>query len=161
MRSGIWSFIILTLTTMNIGANSRTILVFEDSTRTLAEVRGEIEGGTAYLPVPFFQHSLHLERKDLAPDLVGLCREDLCILLPLRKHDGQEYVSALGLIEALDGAYLWDETAEQLFLDLRSQSEKPVSEDPVDFSLPDLKGRLVQLSDFRGKKVSVFAWASW
>ncbi len=146
---------------MNIGAKSRTILVFEDSTLTLEKVSSEIEGGTAYLPVPFFQNSLHLERKDLAPDLVGICREDLCVPLPLRKHDGQEYVSALGLMGALDGAYLWDETAEQLFLDLRPQSEELLSEGPLDFSLPDLEGRLVQLFDFRGRKMVLFAWASW
>jgi len=30
-----------------------------------------------------------------------------------------------------------------------------------DFTLPDLDGNLVSLSDFRGKKTLVFIWASW
>ena len=30
-----------------------------------------------------------------------------------------------------------------------------------DFALPDRDGRLVRLSDFRGKKVLVITWASW
>lgn len=91
---------------MDIEAGTRHLLVFEKSTGTLAEVDGEVEGGEVYLPVPFFQSSLHLERKDLAPDLVGLpdliglCWKDLCIPLPVRARDGQEYVSALGLIKA-------------------------------------------------------------
>lgn len=31
----------------------------------------------------------------------------------------------------------------------------------LDFAVPDRKGRLVHLSDFRGKKVLVVTWASW
>ncbi len=30
-----------------------------------------------------------------------------------------------------------------------------------DFELPDLSGRMHKLSDYRGKKVLLYAWASW
>ncbi|MBS4053226.1 MAG: redoxin family protein [Thermaerobacter sp.] len=30
-----------------------------------------------------------------------------------------------------------------------------------DLTFPDLNGRLVHLSDFRGKKLLIFVWASW
>jgi peroxiredoxin len=30
-----------------------------------------------------------------------------------------------------------------------------------DFTLPDLDGRMHSLSDYRGKKVFLLAWASW
>jgi len=30
-----------------------------------------------------------------------------------------------------------------------------------DFAVADRKGKIVHLSDFRGKKVLVFTWASW
>ncbi|MCZ6597977.1 MAG: redoxin domain-containing protein [Planctomycetota bacterium] len=30
-----------------------------------------------------------------------------------------------------------------------------------DFALPDRHGNLVRLSDFRGKKVLLYTWASW
>ena len=33
--------------------------------------------------------------------------------------------------------------------------------DPVDFTLPDIKGKSVSLSDFRGKWVIVNYWATW
>lgn len=36
-----------------------------------------------------------------------------------------------------------------------------VSAEPVDFSLPDLDGKQVRLSDFRGKWVLVNYWATW
>ena len=30
-----------------------------------------------------------------------------------------------------------------------------------DFAVPDRKGKIVHLSDFRGKKVLIVTWASW
>ena len=30
-----------------------------------------------------------------------------------------------------------------------------------DFSLPDLDGRTVRLSDYAGARVALFVWASW
>ncbi|MES9935022.1 MAG: TlpA disulfide reductase family protein, partial [Sedimenticola sp.] len=33
--------------------------------------------------------------------------------------------------------------------------------EPADFSLPDLDGRTVKLSEFRGKWVVVNYWATW
>jgi peroxiredoxin len=30
-----------------------------------------------------------------------------------------------------------------------------------DFSLPNMEGELIRLSDFRGKKVLLLTWASW
>jgi hypothetical protein len=30
-----------------------------------------------------------------------------------------------------------------------------------DFALPDRQGKMVRLSDFRGKKVLLVTWASW
>ena len=155
------AILILSLATMHTQAATRDILVFEASTRTLQGVSAQVEGRAAYLPVVFFESALHLERKDLAPDLVGLCQDDLCIPLPVRVLEGEEHVSALGLIEALKGAYVWDEDASQLFLDLRSRLKGTPSQGPIDFSLPDLEGHAVRLFDFRGRKVAVFAWASW
>lgn len=36
-----------------------------------------------------------------------------------------------------------------------------VGEPIPDVVLPDLDGRLVRLSDYRGKRLLVFMWASW
>ncbi len=40
-------------------------------------------------------------------------------------------------------------------------AERQVAEGPVEFTLPDLDGRNVNLSDYRGKFVVVNYWATW
>ena len=36
-----------------------------------------------------------------------------------------------------------------------------VGEEAPDFTLPSLSGEEVRLSDYRGKKLVLFMWASW
>jgi len=36
-----------------------------------------------------------------------------------------------------------------------------VGEEAPDFALPSLDGNPIKLSDYRGKKVVLFMWASW
>ncbi len=36
-----------------------------------------------------------------------------------------------------------------------------VGEQSPDFTLPDLDGNPVSLSDYRGRKVILYVWASW
>ena len=144
-----------------MGSNSSSILVIEGSTNTMERSSAQVESEAVYLPVTFFESALSLERKDLAPELVGLCQDDLCIPLPLKSYEGNEYVSSRKLIDALSGAYLWDQEASQLLLDLRPQYTRDPTRELIDFTLPDLEGRKIQLSDYRGKKIIVFAWASW
>ncbi len=139
----------------------RNVLVLEGSTRTMERSLAQVESETVYLPVSFFESALHLERKDLAPQLVGLCQDDLCIPLPVRSYEGTEYVSSRGLVDALTGAYLWDGKTDRLLMDLRPQPKQAGTQKEIDFALPDLDGKTIQLADFRGKKVIVFAWASW
>jgi thiol-disulfide isomerase/thioredoxin len=42
-----------------------------------------------------------------------------------------------------------------------AESEKTSSKETIDFSLPDLEGNIVNLSDFRGKVVIIDFWATW
>lgn len=90
----------------------------------------------------------------------GACRADLCIPVPktlvkdgwfhftgFARRAGETFVSdsgvwSLGEIPVLRGPYLNARTAP-------------------DFAVPDRKGRVVHLSDFRGKKVLIVTWASW
>lgn len=161
LLSCFWWVAIFVLQSAYLQSEARSVLVFEETTGTLKNVGARISGQAVYLPVSFFEATLQLERKDLAPNLVGLCYGDLCIPLTAREFKGQEYVSARALSEALGGSYLWDAEARQLFLSLESRVSGEITSGPLDFVLPDLNGRSVHLSEFRGKKIVVFAWASW
>ena len=97
---------------------------------------------------------------ELKPE--GACRADVCIpvppamtrgdrfdLLAFAGRTGQRVVAdaqarvwSLGEMPLVRGAFLESRLAP-------------------DFSVPDRTGRLVQLSQFRGKKVLLVTWASW
>jgi thiol-disulfide isomerase/thioredoxin len=49
----------------------------------------------------------------------------------------------------------------RLLVFLAALMTAPVFAEPVDFTLPDLEGKPVSLSDFRGKWVIVNYWATW
>jgi hypothetical protein len=92
----------------------------------------------------------------------GACRADICVPIPKDMTRGAYFnltafskrvrqsvvvdtdsrVWSLGEIQLLSGAYASSRIAP-------------------DFAVPDRKGRVVHLSDFRGKKLLVTTWASW
>jgi hypothetical protein len=92
----------------------------------------------------------------------GACRDDICIPVPramlrgtqlnltaFAQRIGQRVVAdpamrvwSFGEIPVMRGAFLESRLAP-------------------DFAVPDRKGRVVRLSQFRGKKVLVVTWASW
>ena len=105
---------------------------------------------------------------ELKPE--GACLDDLCV--PIKqdrdseifvRRDDERWVNASELARRLQQASAHDAqhrvwsfgpvpATRSAFLD---RAEAP------DFALPDREGNLVRLSDFRGKKVLVLAWASW
>jgi hypothetical protein len=70
-------------------------------------------------------------------------------LTQLAQHLGQPVVAS-----PEHGVWAVGEAAEDVGERLRSL-EAP------DFTLPDVVGRLHSLSDYRGRKVFLLAWASW
>ena len=90
----------------------------------------------------------------------GACREDLCI--PLSKDLVRDaWFNLTGFARKTSEAYLNE-------ANVWSFGEIPVlrgafvnSRIAPDFAVPDRKGRIVHLNDFRGKKVLVVTWASW
>jgi hypothetical protein len=54
-----------------------------------------------------------------------------------------------------------DERAAYLGVTARARAEALASLEAPDFTLPDLDGRLHSLSEHRGKKVLLVAYASW
>jgi len=90
----------------------------------------------------------------------GACREDLCIPVSKNLKNG-EWFNLTGFAHKIGEAYVSD-------ANVWSFGEVPVlrgnfysSRIAPDFAVPDRKGRVVHLSDFRGKKVLVVTWASW
>ncbi len=98
----------------------------------------------------------------------GACKGDVCIPIPpLReaefiRENGQAFnlaVFARHLGQPIvhddkNGVWYFGETAMKR-RDTLASLEAP------DFELPDLDGKTHRLSDYRGKKILLAAWASW
>lgn len=92
----------------------------------------------------------------------GACRADVCIPIPKDLLRG-EYFNLTAFSGKVGQLVVHDPT-ERVW----SFSEIPIfrgafleSRMAPDFAVPDRKGRIVRLSEFRGKKVLVVTWASW
>jgi len=92
----------------------------------------------------------------------GACRNDLCIPISKDLTHG-EFFNLTGFAQKLGQAVVADPDTR-----VWSFGEIPVlrgafvsSRIAPDFAVPDRKGKIVHLSDFRGKKVLVVTWASW
>ncbi|SRR5579883_384542 len=90
----------------------------------------------------------------------GACREDLCIPIAKDLLKG-EYFNLSGFARKVGEVVVSDSN-------VWSFGEIPVlrgsfteSRIAPDFAVPDRKGKIVHLTDFRGKKVLVVTWASW
>ena len=94
----------------------------------------------------------------------GLCREAVCV--PVRERaalvgpQGVElaaFASALGRPLALD----LEERTAALGTAAADRAQTLASLEAPDFALPDLSGRIHRLSEHRGKKALLIAYASW
>jgi hypothetical protein len=92
----------------------------------------------------------------------GACRNDVCIPIPKTMVQG-EWFNLTAFANKLGEKYVADAASRAW-----SFGEIPVltgsytsSRLAPDFAVPDRKGRVVHLSDFRGKKALVVTWASW
>jgi hypothetical protein len=94
----------------------------------------------------------------------GLCRGDACV--PVRDRaalvrsdeiDLAAFAELLGQPLALDT----EERAAALGSPCEERRRELASPEAPDFTLPDLEGRLHSLSEQRGKKVLLIAYASW
>ena len=94
----------------------------------------------------------------------GLCREAVCV--PVRDRaalanaagvDLAAFASAFGRLLALDLA----ERAAALGAAATDRAAALASLEAPDFALPDLAGRVHRLSEHRGKKALLIAYASW
>ncbi len=94
----------------------------------------------------------------------GLCRGDVCV--PVRDRAGLADGSGVDLAafaRAVDRplALDVDERAAALGTGAAERSARMATLEAPDFTLPDLGGRMHSLSEHRGKKVLLIAYASW
>lgn len=128
-------------------------VLYDDRTITLEKVRPD--------PKDLWVRAAELPRInqfEVKPQ--GACRADMCIPLSKDLKSG-EWFNLTGFARKVHQSYVNDAGAW-------SFSEIPLVRGDFyrtrmapDFAVPDRKGRIVHLSDFRGKKVLVVTWASW
>jgi hypothetical protein len=101
---------------------------------------------------------------ELKPE--GLCKDEVCV--PVRDRDAlvpdagdsvdlAAFASALGRPLALET----DARVGALGVAASDRASQLATLEAPDFELPDLSGQMHKLSDHRGKKVLLIAYASW
>jgi len=133
-------------------------LTLVDETRP-ATVEAVVRGDSIRLSPAVVERTLGWELK---PE--GLCRGDTCVPV----HDRAALVDAdgidLGVLARLLDRPLAsdaDEGVAVLGASAGDRSHRLASMEAPDFTLPDLDGRLHSLSEQRGRKALLIAWASW
>ena len=94
----------------------------------------------------------------------GLCRGDVCVPVRDREalvHEGRIDLGVLTKILGRPVVIDSQERVAALGTAASSQAASMASLEAPDFELPDLAGRLHTLSEHRGKKVLLIAYASW
>jgi hypothetical protein len=98
----------------------------------------------------------------------GVCKADVCVPIPVARQaefirdDGRKFNLA-AFARLLGQPVLHnDKHGVWFFGEAAAARRKTLSSlEAPDFELPDLDGRSHRLSDYRGKKVLLAAWASW
>ena len=91
----------------------------------------------------------------------GLCKGAMCVPLPADASDGSSLDLSV-VAERLGMPVLHDESHGVWSLGPATVSGRALDSAEVgELTLPDLEGRSFSLSSLRGKRVVVFAWASW
>ncbi len=105
---------------------------------------------------------------ELKPE--GFCRRELCVPLAsgreaefVAKRDGDPYLNFTALAEQMGKVWAADLKHRVWYFGTEpaARGSALASLHAPDFELPDLDGRTHRLSDHRGHKVFLLAWASW
>ena len=105
---------------------------------------------------------------ELKPE--GACLGDICVPIPrdreaefVRPTDDAVWFNFTALADHTGRPVAWDEPHAVWYVGEEASARSGALTEGIapDFTLPDLEGRLHSLSDHRGKKVLLAAWASW
>jgi len=90
----------------------------------------------------------------------GACRADMCIPIPKELKSGT-WFNLTGFARRVRQSVVSDSGVWSFGEIPAVRGDFYRSRVAPDFAVPDRKGRVVRLADFRGKKVLVVTWASW
>ena len=103
---------------------------------------------------------------ELKPE--GACKGDICVPIPPAREsdfvrDGGRSFNLAALARHLGQPLVHDDGNGVWFFGEGAAARRSTmaSLEAPDFELPDLDGKMHRLSDYRGKKVLLAAWASW
>ena len=91
----------------------------------------------------------------------GLCRDEVCVPVPASSSDGPLPVDVLGRLLGRPVVIDADERVVALGASAHDRAEALRSGLAPDFELPDVNGVLHRLSDHQGRKIVLYAYASW
>jgi hypothetical protein len=122
------------------------------------EVTGVVTGDRVWLPAADLEPAL-----GWALTVEGLCRDGVCVPRRVGPAAGEQGIDLAELAETLDRPLALDvaERAACLGVSATDRAGALASLTAPDFSLPDLDGRAHALSEHRGKKILLVAYASW
>lgn len=122
-------------------------------------VPATVDGGRVRIPADAVHTALGWELHDgqLCSDTMCVPAPDTAALADERGIDLAALAAALDRPLALDVA----ESAAYLGVSAHERAQALSSLEAPDFTLPDLAGRLHSLSEHRGRKVLLVAYASW
>ena len=133
------------------------MLTLLDAARAV-QVTARIDGERILIPAADVERALGWT---LTPE--GLCGEGTCIPIPEGTSLGPDDLDLAALAQVLDRPLAVDTKAGAAYLGSATGERRRVlrSLHAPDFTLPDLEGRHHSLSDHRGKKILLVAYASW
>ena len=100
-------------------------------------------------------------------EMVVICKEQQCV--PITFDDtsliatNEVVYASPKMVAELLGLLVSSTSEDQIEINTisRAAQDTRIFEIPAWFSLPDLKGRKISFSQFRGKKTLLYLWASW
>jgi hypothetical protein len=127
------------------------------------------DGRLVQIPARFAADGVRIQPADVDRALgweikpEGLCRGGVCIPVRDRALISADGIDLAKLAEALQRPLALDVEAQIAYLaaSAADRGTQLASLRAPDFTLPDLSGRLHSLSDHRGRKVLLVAYASW
>src|SRR4051794_15744218 len=131
------------------------------------------DSATVYLADAYVEDGdLRIVAADLGPTTgfelkpEGFCRDEVCYPVPRGREDAflrDDLVNVSGFWRYRGGAVVSsDEGDVWVFGEPASDRANQLTAlEAPDFTLPDVEGVSHSLSDYRGRKVVVFSWASW